>query len=60
MTGASQNKLSKKQQRKRVKQQEKRWKRINDRIDKTIARCVLLIAIGIVISEVLEAMNRTN
>lgn len=60
MTGISQNRLKKKQERQRVKQQEKRWKRINARIDKTIAHCVLLIAIGIVISEVLEAMNRTN
>ncbi len=54
MTGISQNKLSKKQQRKKEKQRQKRWKRINSKIDNAIAGCVILAAVGIGIMEVID------
>lgn len=54
MTGISQNKLSKKQQRKKEKQRQKRWKRINAKIDNTIAGCVILVAVGIGIMEMID------
>lgn len=54
MTGISQNKLSKKQQRKKERQKKKRWRRINAKIDNTIAGCVILAAVGIGIMEMID------
>lgn len=58
MTGISQNRLKKKQERKRAKMQEKRRKRINSKVDNAITACVLLLAGGIAIMEVLSELNR--
>lgn len=57
MTGISQNRLKKKQERKRAKMQEKRRKRINSKVDNTITACVLLLAAGIAIMEVFSELN---
>ncbi len=57
MTGISQDRLKKKQLRKKQKQRKKKWKRINARIEKGISRLVLLLAGGIAIMEVAEAMR---
>lgn len=57
MTIISENKLKKKQERKRAKQREKRWKRINSKIDNVITAGALLIVVGAGITEVLEAVK---
>lgn len=57
MTIISENRLKKKQERKKIKQREKRWKKINSRIDHIIVGSVLLLAGGIAIMEAWEVKH---
>lgn len=60
MTERSQNRLKKKLERKKAKQREKRWKRINSRIDRALTVSVLLAAVVIAGIEALEAVKNNK